>query len=424
MVKKDLLSTALVQIKEWAKVKWKIVSKSSTGVILSCEDGSFDGVIMPKEARELERGWLDLGIGTELECEILSTDVLHEEGYYIVSVVKLLQHDVWKNINDKYEKDDVITVVPTEANLWWLLIDMHGIKGFIPLSQLSPVNYPRVEDGNQEKIFKKLCELVGKEFKVRIINIDDDSKRVIMSEREAMKEERDNIMSNLAVWNIYDGIVSGLSSYGIFVAIGWSIEWLVHISEITYWHVDNIEKFGKVGQNVKVKVISLDDGKISLSIKQIKPDPWQVIADKFQLGDVIQWEIIRFVPYGAFMRIYDDINWLIHITEITDQQIYNPAEVLKLGQIVKAKIVIFEPKFRKMWLSIRALICEEKGIPYEISKTALSPARPTGNYQSNNRYQKDKEPTASNSVVASEEPKPTNIEELVEDENTPESTWE
>lgn len=408
MSKKDLLSTALVAIKEWSKVKWTIIAKNSTGVILSCEDGLFDGVIMPKEARNLERSGLDLGLWTELECEILSIDVFHEEGYYIVSVVKLLQHDVWKNINDKYDKDEVITVVPTEANLWWLLIDMHGIKWFIPLSQLSPVNYPRVEDGNQEKIFQKLCELIGKEFKVRIINIDDDSKRVIMSEREAMKEERDHIMANLAVWNIYDGIISWLSSYGIFVAIAWSIEWLVHISEITYWHVDNIEKFGKVWQEVKVRVISLDDGKISLSIKQIKPDPRQIIGEKFQLGDVIQWEIIRFVPYGAFMRIYDDINWLIHITEITDQQIYNPAEVLKLGQVVKAKIVIFEPKYRKMWLSIRALICEEKWLPYEISKTALS-NRPT----TNTRYQKPQNSSVSADVPT--DSKPTNIEELTEE---------
>jgi len=146
-------------------------------------------------------------------------------------------------------------VIPTEANLGGLLIDMHGIKGFIPLSQLAPVNYPRVEDGDQEKIFDKLIALIGKEFKVRIITIDEDARRVILSEREALREERDEIMSTMAIENIYDGVISGLSSYGFFVTIGGALEGLVHISEITYGHVDNVDKFGKVGDKVQVKII-------------------------------------------------------------------------------------------------------------------------------------------------------------------------
>ena len=384
-IKKQIASVWAPLIKEWAKVKWVIINKYNNGVLLSCESGSFDGVIMPKEARELEKGGLDLSIGTELEVEILSTDVMHEEGYYIVSVTRLLQHDIWKSIHAKFETDELLTVVPTEANLGGLLIDMHGIKGFIPLSQLSPVNYPRVEDGNQDAIFDKLINLIGKEFKVRIITIDEDAKRVIFSEREAMKEERDEIMKGLAVGNMYDGTISGLSSYGLFVTIGGCVEGLVHISEITYGHVDNIDKFGKVGDKTKVKVISLDDGKISLSIKKIKEDPRSIIAGKFTEGDVIQGEIIRFVPYGAFMRIYDDINGLIHITEITDHPIYNPAEALKLGEVVKAKVIVFDPRNRKIGLSVRALVCEEKGIPYEISKTALALKGPnTNNYQRRN----------------------------------------
>ncbi|HBB04817.1 TPA: hypothetical protein DCZ39_08260 [Patescibacteria group bacterium] len=120
----------------------------------------------------------------------------------------------------KFEADDVITVIPTEANLGGLLVDMHGIKGFVPLSQLAPIHYPRVEDGDQEIIFEKLLDLIGKELKVRIINIDEDEKRIVLSEREALKEERENILKDLEVGKIYDGVVSGLSSYGLFVTIG------------------------------------------------------------------------------------------------------------------------------------------------------------------------------------------------------------
>lgn len=232
---------------------------------------------------------------------------------------------------------------------------MHGIKGFIPLSQLAPVNYPRVEDGDQERIFEKLLNLVGKEFKVRIINIDEDNKRIVLSEREALKEEREKILETIKVGNEYEGTVSGLSSYGLFVTIGGGIEGLVHISEITYGHVSNVDRLAKVGDQMKVKVIGYEDGKISLSAKQLKTDPWKVIPERFKVGDVIEGEVIRFVPYGVFIRIYDDINGLIHLSEISNDNISNPTDAVKLGQVVRAKIIALEPQNRKIGLSIRAM---------------------------------------------------------------------
>lgn len=370
---------------EWEKVQWVILTKNEKWILISCSEWSFVWVIIPKEAKDLERNSVDLSSGREVEVEIVSTEIIHEEWYYIVSITRLLQHDVWKNISEKSQSQEIITVVPTEANLWWLLIDMHGIKWFIPLSQLSPVNYPRVEDWDQEKIFDKLVWLIWKEFKVRVLDIDEDNRRVILSEREAMKENREKIMNELAVWKIFDATISWTSTYWLFVAIEWIVEWLVHISEITYWHVDNIDRFWKIGQNIQVKVISLENGKISLSMKQIKEDPRKLIPEKFSQWDVVQWEIIRFVPYGAFMRIFDDINGLIHLNEITDKTITNPADELKLWQVVKAKLITLDPKYRKIGLSVRALICEEKWIPYEISTQAKQMIEWTHKTNFNNR---------------------------------------
>lgn len=367
-------------IKVGQKIKGTVLKKTDSWLMISCENNSFVGVIMTKELRDLERSGTIMAPGTEIEAEIMSTDVMHEEWYYIISVTRLLQHGVWESLRTTSEKDEIITVIPTEANLGGLLIDMHGIKWFIPLSQLAPVNYPRVEDGDQEAIFDKLIALIGKEFKVRIITIDEDVRRVILSEREALREERDEIMSTMAVENIYDGVISGLSSYGFFVTIGGALEWLVHISEITYWHVDNVDKFGKVWDKVQVKIIWLDGGKISLSIKQVKEDPRQVIGKTFTQWDVVQGEVVRFVPYGAFVRMYEDINGLVHITEISDENVNNPAEKLKLGQMIKAKIITLDIRHRKIWLSVKALICEEKGIPYEPTKnnnSSTTTDRPT-----------------------------------------------
>ena len=225
---------------------------------------------------------------------------------------------------------------------------MHGIKGFIPLSQLAPIHYPRVEDGDQEVIFDKLLELIGQEIKVRVINIDEEDRRIILSEREALKEEKEKVLAELEVGKIFDGVVSGVSSYGLFVTIGGTVEGLVHISEITYGHVNDIDRLGKIGDKMQVKVIGLENGKISLSAKQLKGDPWTELPKHHQVGDIIEGEIVRYVPYGVFVRVFQDINGLVHLSELSQKAVNNPNEVVKLGQIVKAKLILIDPKNRKI----------------------------------------------------------------------------
>ena len=342
-------------IKEGQKVKWVILREIENWILVNCENGAFTGVILAKEAKELKRSNVELSSGTELELEIINPAIRHEDGYYIVSVTRLLQYDVWKSIIDKFEKDTIITVVPTEANLWWLLIDMHGIKGFIPLSQLAPIHYPRVEDGDQDAIFDKLLALIGEEIKVRVINIDEEERRIILSEREALREEREKVLSELEVGKVFDWVVSGVSSYGLFVTIGGTVEGLVHISEITYGHVNNIDKLGKIGDKMKVKVIGLENGKISLSAKQLKEDPWEALPKKYNIGDVFEGEVIRFVPYGVFVRVFDDINWLVHLSELSQKAVNNPNEVVRIGQKVKVKLILIDPKNRKIGLSMKDL---------------------------------------------------------------------
>ncbi len=340
-------------IKEWKKTKWVVLKKIENGVLVDCSDWAFTWIILSKEVKELERSAYDLAPGREIELEVVNTNIRHEDGYYIVSVTKLLQYDVRKSILSKFEKDEIIKVVPTEANLWWLLIDMHGIKWFIPLSQLAPIHYPRVEDGDQEAIFDKLLELIGQEISVRIINIDEEEKRIILSEREALKEEREKVLKELEVGKIFDWVVSWVSSYWLFVTIGGTVEWLVHISEITYWHVNNIDRLWKIWDKMQVKVIGLENGKISLSSKKLKEDPRSALPKKHKIWDIIEWEVVRFVPYGVFIRVFDDINGLVHLSELSQKSVQNPNEVVKLGEIVKAKLILLDPKNRKIWLSMK-----------------------------------------------------------------------
>ena len=357
-------------IKEGQKVKGTILKEIENGVLVNCENGAFTGVILSKEAKELKRSQFNLDPSTELELEIINPSVRHEDGYYIVSVTRLLQYDVWKSVIAKFEKDEIITVVPTEANLGGLLIDMHGIKGFIPLSQLAPIHYPRVEDGDQDAIFDKLLGLIGQEIKVRVINIDEEDRRIILSEREALKEEREKVLSELEVGKVFEWVVSGVSSYGLFVTIGGTVEWLVHISEITYGHVNDIDKLGKIGDKMKVKVIGLENGKISLSSKQLKGDPWEELPKRYQVWDIIEGEIVRYVPYGVFVRVYEDINGLVHLSELSQKTVNNPNEIVKLGQIVKAKLILIDPKNRKIGLSMKDLEPKAEGAEEKPAKKA------------------------------------------------------
>jgi small subunit ribosomal protein S1 len=351
-------------IKEGIRVQGTVIKQNDAWVLVSCADDCFTGIILSKEVRDLEKRWFTFSIGMELEAEIMNTDIRHKEGYYVISISQLLQYDMWKQIASKNDANEIFSVVPTEANLGGLMIDMHGIKWFIPLSQLAPIHYPRVEDGDQEKIFERLLALIGQEFKVRIMTVDQDAKRVVLSEKEALKEERDEVMNTIAVGNEYDGVVSGVSSYGLFVTIWGGVEWLVHISEITYGHVSNFDKLAKIGDKLKVKVIGLEWGKISLSAKQLKPDPWTLIPSQYKIGDVIRGEVVRFVPYGIFVRIHEDINGLIHLSEISSDQ---SAQQVKLGQVVEAKIILLDPIQRKIGLSIKAVRESQK--PVESAST-------------------------------------------------------
>jgi len=347
--------TALPLIREWQKVTGIVRKHTSIWAFVDCAWWVFTAIILNKEVKDLQKNGVELLPGSEIEAELISTDIKHSQGYFIISVTKLLQVDIWNGLIAKAESEELMTVIPTEANLGWLTVDMHGIKWFIPLSQLAPIHYPRVEDGDQEMIFQKLLDLLGKEFRVKIVSIDEDERRVILSEREALRPDTEKIMETIAVDNVYDGIISGISSYWFFVTIGGCVEWLVHISELTYGHVSNIDGLGKIGDPMKVKVIGLEWGKISLSAKKLKEDPWSVIARTFKMGDIIEGEIVRYVPYWVFMRIFDDINWLIHLGEISDKGIDNPSQAVKIWQIVKAKIILLDVRNRRIWLSMRAL---------------------------------------------------------------------
>jgi ribosomal protein S1 len=199
-----------------------------------------------------------------------------------------------------------------------------------------------------------LQKFVGHAFTVKIITLDEDAGKIVVSEREAMAEERSKMLETLTIGSVKDGHVSGIVKFGLFVAFE-GLEGLVHISEIAWGHVKNPAEFAQVGDRVQVKVIGIDGEKLSLSIKQLAKDPWEEIAERYPVGKKVEGTVVRFADYGAFLNLEKDITGLVHITEIDHQKVVDPAQALKIGQKVEAQVINIDIDERRIGLSIKAL---------------------------------------------------------------------
>lgn len=310
------------------------------------------GLISGREAKDSTETVKSLKIGDTVSAYVIDGE--NEDGYIILSLRKASQEKTWKKFSDAFEKGLVIEVAANEANKGGLLLDIDGIKGFIPVSQLAPMHYPRVNGADSNMILQRLQELVGLRFRVKIINLDKDNGKLILSEKAAMEEQRQMALEGLKVGDVVTGKISGVVKFGIFVAFN-GLEGLVHISEIAWGHVKNPSDYGRLGDEVKVMVIGMEGDKISLSMKRLTEDPWLEATKKYQIGTVIEGEINRVTPFGAFIKLSDDINGLIHISEISSQEVTDPTQVLHVGDSVKAKVTAIEPDEHRVGLSIKAL---------------------------------------------------------------------
>ncbi|MDP2624953.1 MAG: S1 RNA-binding domain-containing protein [Candidatus Peregrinibacteria bacterium] len=330
------------------------------------------GIISGRETKDSQDTIKDLKIDDPVMACVLEEE--NEEGFVVLSLRKASQERAWKKFADAHDNDEVVTVSPNEANKGGLLLEVDGIKGFIPVSQLAPLHYPRVNGADANLILQKLKKLIGMDLQVKIINLDKNNGKLILSERAAFKEQRSSELGKLGVGDVVTGKISGVVKFGIFVAFA-GLEGLVHISEIAWGHVKDPGDYGKVGDEVEVKVIGIEGDKISLSMKQLQADPWAEAAKTFTVGTVVTGEINRIAPFGAFIKLTDDINGLIHLSEIVDSDgnpVADPGDVLKAGEKVEAKIIDVNLSEHRIGLSLKVL--NEKAMAKE-AEAAKAPAK-------------------------------------------------
>lgn len=350
---------------ETPKISYPKPGELISGTVLAVEgrviivdvNGQFTGIISGREIGSTV-DFSSIKVWDSLETVVLGDS--EAKGLIVLSLRRANQIKSLGNLSKYHESKEIITVVPNEANKWGLLVDIEGLKGFIPVSQLTPIHYPRVEGADPDKILQHLESLVWIEFKVRVINVDDEGKKIIFSEKAAIEEDRTKALEGLKIGDTVEWVVSGILTYGLFITFD-GLEGLVHVSEIDWGHVNNPSKFAKVGQKVKVMVIGMDKDKISLSIKRLKQNPWEVLAQNYKLGDTIKAPVSRIAQFGAFLSLEGGIQGLIHLSEISHGVVKDIKDFVKVGEDIEAKIINFEPKEKRIGLSLKALTPAPKG---------------------------------------------------------------
>ncbi len=286
-------------------------------------------------------------IGDVITAKVIEKE--NEDGYVELSLQEARKALVWGEAEEVIKEKTPLELTAKEANKGGLIIEWQGIAGFLPVSQLKPEHYPRVEDGDKNKILEELKKFVNKPITVSIISADPKEGKLIFSEKDFSQKERGKIVEKYTVGDSVEGEVTGMVEFGVFVKIEEGLEGLVHISEIDWSLVEDPRKIFKVGDKVNAKIIEIKDGKISLSLKALKVNPWEEAASKYKKGDIVNGVVIKFNQYGALISIEEGVSGLVHVSEFGSTE--KLKEKLDLGNTYPFQITLFEPKEQKMTLS-------------------------------------------------------------------------
>lgn len=342
-----------------------------TGEVLAIDDNQqliigingtgVEGVV-PK--RELASGQSvnDVKIGDQLDLVVTSKIGSDKEGgSYLLSARRIESQKVWKELQVKADNDEVVTAKVTQVVRGGLVVDVEGVRGFIPASMIS------------DHFVSNFNEYKDQELASKIIEIDPAANRLILSHKAVVQKERaakrEVLMEKLHEGDVVTGKVARLTDFGAFVDLG-GMDGLVHVSQISYERVNKPADVLEVGQEVEVKILSVDFDKnrISLSIKQTLPEPWDNIEEKAQAGSIFDGKVKRLTDFGAFVEVLPGVEGLVHISQIAHEHIATPADVLKVGQDVKVKVLDVDADKKRLALSIKDLIEKPAAAEEEVNE--------------------------------------------------------
>lgn len=308
------------------------------------------GIIYGREyiiARDIVR---KIHVGDSVSAKVV--DTLNEDGYIELSLKEAKQALIWSEVEETIKNKTPLELVIQDANKGGLLLTWQGLQGFLPASQLKTEHYPRVTDGDKMKILEELRKLIGEKIVVTVIGATPDDGKLVFSEKDVVKqEEAADEVEKYKVGDVLDGEVTGAVDFGIFVKVDENLEGLVHISEIDWSLVEDPRQHVSVGDKVKVKVIEVKDGKVSLSIKALTENPWNEAGKKYKKGDVVKGVIIKYNKHGALASIEEGVAGLIHVSDFENQD--KLKEAIELGKVYDFEITLFDAKEQKMTLALK-----------------------------------------------------------------------
>jgi small subunit ribosomal protein S1 len=336
-----------------ASTKQLIAGDTVTGTVLSLRkhevliDLGAQGVgFVPRREVGFSRS---LKEGDEVTASIVDTEL--DNGYSLLSLRKAAKDRGWEEVAAKQESGEIIEVTPYDANRGGMLVEYEGVRGFLPVSQLSAEHYPRVGSSDKDEILQRLNALIGQSLKVRILDTDRKANKLIFSEKEAVKDGLAERFQSLKIGDAVKGVVTGVVDYGAFVNVD-GIEGLIHISEISWERVSNPGDYVKVGETIEAKIISIDKDRLSLSIKQLTQDPWLDEVAKFKAGETVEGTVTRITPFGAFVQISPAVEALVHVSELGEGDNADPEKVFMLNERKNFVILDIDKDNRKISLSL------------------------------------------------------------------------
>lgn len=309
------------------------------------------GIIYGKEFLDEKRALKGIKPGETISAKIVQME--NEDGYIELSLKEAGREITWEQLKEQRGNEEIFPVKILGANKGGLLCELYGIQAFLPVSQLSPEHYPKVEGGDPDAILRELQKFMGTEIDVQIFDIDPKENKIILSEKAKERIKTKEILEKYAIGDVVEGEITGIVDFGAFITFGGKeeeLEGLIHISEIDWQIIGDPSQFLKIGEKVKAKIIDISNGRVSLSLKELKEDPWKQVEQKYKKGDIIEGRVTKFNPFGAFVEIEPKIQGLAHISEFGTRK--KMEEDLQADQPYRFQILELSPAEHRMSLRL------------------------------------------------------------------------
>jgi small subunit ribosomal protein S1 len=348
----DLLTFS--ELRQGDTVEGTIVSISPNQVLVAIPYKA-DAIVDPRELERLGKEYLEsIAVGDPITAVVVQPE--DRDGNVVISLARAQQEQDWRQAEELFQSQDVFEGVVTGYNRGGVIVRVGRVRGFVPASQLS-ARWQAQQDaeGDPEQ---RWARLVGQNMQLKVVEIDRQRNRLILSERAAMrdwrKNQKDRLLSTLNKGDVLKGIVTSIADFGAFVDLG-GADGLIHLSELAWHRVEHPREILRVGQEVEVYVMNVDEERkrIGLSLRRLSPEPWSIVADRYQVGQVVTATVTRLAAFGAFAKMDDSIEGLIHISEMADYRINHPKEIVQEGDVVQVRVIRIDPQHRRIGLSLR-----------------------------------------------------------------------